>query len=204
MAPAVEVLIAPSSEAYRKDPSVLNPVLEIVKQAGSLGVYHGLEVEDKTTLYAFIVWEKLEDHQALINDQTIYPKLGEHIKASVSGPLDMFHVSFEPNLASVLDAPFTSVTQVKAFQAGKTGQDFVAALSEINEAEVVKGNHGAAYGKAIEKDTYVLLTGWDDPADHENAKTGSDGIRKFIGLAREVVSELRAGHVKLSAYQKYE
>ncbi len=114
--------------------------------------------------YLSTVWEKLEDHQALINDQTIYPKLGEHIRASVSGPLDMFHVSFEPNLASVLDAPFTSVTQVKAFQAGKTGQDFVAALSEINEAEVVKGNHGAAYGKAIEKDTYVLLTGWDDPA----------------------------------------
>lgn len=123
-------------------------------------IYHGLQSEDGKTGYLFIVWETLEDHHNLMN-APIYETLKKHAGACVEGPLDVFHVHFEPTVAPIFNGPITSFALITKLKPGKTGEDVTVALSSLAGAKDVTGCHGGAYGKVVEKDQFAFVTGWD-------------------------------------------
>ena len=88
-----------------------------------------------------------------MNDAS-YPTLGAAITKCVDGPLNLFHVHFEPAsaLASILNAPVTSLAQITKLKPGKTGDDLKADMDVLTTAQGVKGCHGAAWGKKVEHD----------------------------------------------------
>lgn len=206
MAPAVEVLFAPATEAFQNDHTVVAPVLDIlIKTKGCQGIYYGSALEDKTQFVALIVWETLDAHQALIDDKETYPILGAHLAKAVDlSKLEMFHVHFEPDahLAPVLDAPFTSYLHVQSRKPGKTAAEVEAPLNALIALPVLPGGHGGASGKGVEKDEHVLLFGWDSPQIHRDSAAREEA-KKILADAKEVGDKYRAGHVKLNTYKKY-
>ncbi|EKM52654.1 uncharacterized protein PHACADRAFT_261228 [Phanerochaete carnosa HHB-10118-sp] len=205
MAPALEVLFAQTTEAYRKDPFALNPVLEIVDASkGSLGIYHGAAVEDPSILVILVPWATLEDHNALINDKERYAKLVEvFAKAGDVSTINLFHVYFDGDLATVLNAPFTSFTHIISAKPGKTNDDLQATVKTLASLPQVTGCHGGSFAKAVEKDEYVMLYGWDDPKIH-HAAAELEETQKAVKQAAEVIDQIKYGHVKLVTYKRYQ
>ena len=112
------------------------------------------------------VWETVDAHKALIEDKELYAKLHvEFAKAADLSKINMFHVNFEPdaNLAVLLNATYTSFAHVSAYKPGHSPAELHAVFKGIVEVPNVPGCLGGAFGKALEKDDYVLLYGWDDP-----------------------------------------
>ncbi|KAI0087545.1 hypothetical protein BDY19DRAFT_954206 [Irpex rosettiformis] len=88
MSVAVEIVHLPSSEAFRKDHSIFDPVLEFVASAnGNLGAYYGFLEEDPNEAYMIVVWETVKHHHALMDDPEVYPRMLEAVKDCVVGPV---------------------------------------------------------------------------------------------------------------------
>ncbi|KAG1807964.1 uncharacterized protein BJ212DRAFT_1534358 [Suillus subaureus] len=66
--PTTEVIIFDTSEAFRKDISVLGPAADVVSKVDGVRrpVYTGTQIENPTTGYIFLNWESLAHHQALM------------------------------------------------------------------------------------------------------------------------------------------
>lgn len=209
MAPVVEIVYIPSSEAYRKDPSLLNGLCEFTKNAkGCLGVYHGLQHEDKKTLVLIVVWESVEAHYELINDKVVYPQLQEVLKPCVEGGslhvLNMFHVPLNASPAPALNAPVTSLVHITKLGAGRAfARDVQPHLAQIAGARV-HGAHGGAFGKLVERDEYVMLTGWDSVEVHLKALNNEKTIVDAATALRETQSEHTVKHVHMTTYYKYQ
>ena len=74
---------------------------------------------------------------------------------------------FEPvsSIAPILNAPYTALAQLSKLRNGKTEDDLKEAMALVGTAKDVKGSHGAAFGRTVEKDdVYAFLTSWDSPA----------------------------------------
>lgn len=92
----------------------------------------------------------------------IYTTVVKHITACVEGPLDMFHVHFEPSIAAIVNGPFTSLALITKLKPGKSGEDLTAVMSSLTGAKGVPGCHGGAFGKVVEKEgQFAFMTGWD-------------------------------------------
>ena len=110
------------------------------------------------------VWNTLQDHLDLINSP-IYPKLQAAIGGCIDGPLNLFHVPFEPTaaLGGIFSAPVTALAPITKLQPGKTGEDLAATMALLTGAKDVKGCYGAAWGKKVEHDEWAFVTAWDSP-----------------------------------------
>ncbi|KIP02539.1 hypothetical protein PHLGIDRAFT_130689 [Phlebiopsis gigantea 11061_1 CR5-6] len=208
MTTVVEMLFTPTTEAYRHDPSKLDPALEYASAAkGCLGIYHGTVVEDPSQLLLIVVWKTLEDHQALMNNQEVYPKLLEAF--APSGDItqgDMFHVHFTPDstqLASVLNAPYTSYSYVLSLKPGKDAARAEVAFKGLAGVTGVNGCYGGIMGKVVERNEQILLFGWDDPKFHESGRT-LEGVWQLRQEIHETVDKFKAGHVCFTTYKKFE
>ncbi|KAA1475682.1 hypothetical protein DENSPDRAFT_853158 [Dentipellis sp. KUC8613] len=156
--PVVEVLIFRASEAYRSDQTVIYPAFDIVGDwKGSLGMYHGYLTQG----YSLVVWETLKDHEDLMHSDK-NAQLREDMGKCIDGSATMFHAYFQPstNLGRVLDAPVTSVGQVKLKQES-THSNLDAVMKLLIEAQGIKGFRGAVYGKEVETDEFAFMTAWD-------------------------------------------
>lgn len=107
----------------------------------------------------------MEEHYDLINDKVIYPKLQEVLKPCVEGGslhvLNMFHVPLNASPASALNAPVTSLVHVYKLRAGRQPDALSPAMHAITTVRGVPGAHGGAFGKLVERDEVVMVTGWD-------------------------------------------
>lgn len=99
-----------------------------------------------------------------MDDKERYTKLIEAFsKVADIDKMNLFHVYFDIDLVPVLNAPFTSFGHVVALKPGKTAEDLQAALKALASPIQIEGCYGGSYAKAVEKDEWVILHGWDDP-----------------------------------------
>ncbi|KAH8077741.1 hypothetical protein BXZ70DRAFT_694967 [Cristinia sonorae] len=197
----VELATFPATEAYKADPTVIHPALEIISKAkGARNIYHGLQYEDKATAYLVIIWDSLEDHHALLSDKDIYPKIMEGFATSIGGPHNLVHVAFKPLVAPIahLTAPISEFA-VQTLKEGKTNADLEGFV--WNPAVTGDGSQ-VVVGKVVEKeDQYVLLKGWESYEAHQNARNGNDeNVKKFITYLHTVV-DTSVAHVPLKEYK---
>lgn len=73
----------------------------------------------------------------------------------------MFHVTATGSVAAALNAPFTAMTAITKLKKGKTGADLQGDLNALINAKAPPGAHGGYFGRLVERDEYVLSTGWD-------------------------------------------
>ncbi|KAH8088929.1 hypothetical protein BXZ70DRAFT_1011440 [Cristinia sonorae] len=197
----VEIATWPASDAYKADPSVIDPALKILAASkGSQNIYHGLQHEDKSTAYLIIVWDKLADHQALIDDKEEYPKLIAALTPSLGGQLTLFHVGFKPLAVPTVHflAPISEFV-VQTVKEGKTNADLENFV--WNPAVTGDGTQ-VVVGKIVEKENqYVLLKGWESYEAHQAARNGGDeNVAKFVAFLHSVV-DTQVAHVQLTEYK---
>ncbi|KZV81678.1 hypothetical protein EXIGLDRAFT_730780 [Exidia glandulosa HHB12029] len=133
--PVFEYCAFDASQGYKLDPSsAVRPVVEIMLEhaSGMLSYHHGLQVDDKSKGYFFVGWRSLADHQRLIDDQNIYPKLSAAVEACVApgGTIAMQHFDFTCALDRV-----TNVTEFGLYTlaAGGTKRE----LQKVWDTEIV-------------------------------------------------------------------
>lgn len=148
-------------------------------------IYHGAVLEDPNTLFllvgkldaiqchvawktiltiSLLVWETLEAHHALINDKEVYAKLAAEVsKCADVTKLELFHIHANAELASVINAPFTSFAHITALKPGVSASEVEVQLDALTKLKNETGKHGGVWGKVVEKDGQLALYGWDDP-----------------------------------------
>jgi hypothetical protein len=56
-----------------------------------------------------LAWDRLEDHQALINDKEEYTKLNAAMAKGIDGAITMYHARFPVDVTPAFDAPCTEI-----------------------------------------------------------------------------------------------
>ncbi|KAI0344608.1 hypothetical protein BDW22DRAFT_1354706 [Trametopsis cervina] len=109
--PVLEIVIANSSDAYRKEGSkVVDPAAAIVaKTEGHLASYSGDEIQDKNHYYLVVAWETHEHHLALINDKEVYPGLGAALFQGITEIHQMQHIKVDDGYPA-LESPIAEFT----------------------------------------------------------------------------------------------
>ncbi|EMD34952.1 hypothetical protein CERSUDRAFT_85710 [Gelatoporia subvermispora B] len=199
----IEVARIPSSEAYRKDPSIINPALEILAKAkGVQGVFTGIQVEDKTTLYLVVVWESLDAHKAAIENADASSKFREIITQAGSGAPLIYRIPFKPNPIPQLHAPITEFAFFTLLE-GKQPEDIRAILAPmvVGQVTIPDGTHGASFGQTVEReDVFCFLIGWDTVEIHEKGKAENEKLKEFISRLADVVHR-EPRHVPLTEFK---
>ncbi|KAI0786256.1 hypothetical protein C8Q75DRAFT_772966 [Abortiporus biennis] len=199
----VEIARFPSSEAYQKDPSIINPALELLTTIkGSHEIFHGLQVEDKKTLYLLVIWDRLEDHKNFINDPVAYPLLAKLLGPSVTAPAVLLHVPFTSDPLSPFRAPITEFVYASVnaeLSATVDIKEVDARLQAVSDKRLGT-KHGAALGRTIENDGLSVGTlGWDSVQEHIDWVTIDPEGTAVVGKFKEVTS-IVLEHVPLKAF----
>ncbi|EKM51902.1 uncharacterized protein PHACADRAFT_187291 [Phanerochaete carnosa HHB-10118-sp] len=106
--PVAEIAKIVASDAYRADYTVINEVFEILTETpGFVGIWHGLTVQEPQYLYVVILWETVEHHRALMEDQVVYPAFNEKMRKVSNGRVWKYHVHFNNDTDKALSAPVT-------------------------------------------------------------------------------------------------
>ena len=100
------------------------------------------------------------DHHALMADKVRYGALGAAFaRAADLSTANMFHVYLDR--LAFLDAPLVSFVHALP-KAGKGADALAAPLAALNARPVPAGGRPGGGAKAVEKDEFVELYGWDD------------------------------------------
>ncbi|KAJ3478023.1 hypothetical protein NLI96_g10053 [Meripilus lineatus] len=199
----VEIARFASNEAYRSDPAVINPSLEILSRAkGVQAIFHGIQVEDEETVYIVIIWDRVEDHKALIDDQDAYTKLRTNLAKCGSTEHHILHVPLLPDPLAQLRAPLTefSFMTLKPGQSAQELGDFMNVVLEKSGTSL-KVRYGTSWGKTVEKDDlFFLVMGWNSLQDHQkNIEENEENITLTAQLLKLV--DFKLTHVELQEYR---
>ncbi|KAG0702090.1 hypothetical protein DFH29DRAFT_875384 [Suillus ampliporus] len=165
--PTTEIVIFPTSEAFRNDSSILRPVLDIVSKADGIQmpVYVGLQIEDPATGYLFLNWDSLAHHQAAMAS-TSYGPLREILDPALAGPGKTYHVIFNDK-AIGLQQPVTEVLLVTLKDPSHRAEVF-----EIFNKLVEFTKKMIVFGPTLEdENVIVLVNGWASVEAHREAVT---------------------------------
>ncbi|KAH9480649.1 hypothetical protein JR316_0007249 [Psilocybe cubensis] len=190
--PVVEIVKVSASEAYKADPSILNPVAKFLS-------YSGLAEEDGVTLYLLVVWETLEHHRAL-QRRPGYPQI-VGLGPAIDGELQMHHVEFNKDISSALNAPVTEIVRL-ALKPGvqtATKERLYELLKDGGEKIDAKNTHVPAIWGQSTEDTQVFwfLCGWDSVKVHTDIIHGDlANFAPFIGGINEI-GDTTVLHAKL-------
>ncbi|KAF8547192.1 hypothetical protein OG21DRAFT_1501679 [Imleria badia] len=179
-----EVLIFESSEAFRNDPSLAIPPLDIVLKADGVHApgYYGKEIKESSTRgYFFLNWDNFESHKAVI-DAPSYPAVIEALKPSLGGKVEMYHVHFSAPTIAAFDSPVTEVL-ILTLKAPENRAAVVELLSEFSEASGKR----LVFGQTLEDENkYILVGGWQTAEAHLKAAAKPEfaaKIDKVLSLA---------------------
>ncbi|KAI1033148.1 hypothetical protein LB505_010583 [Fusarium chuoi] len=185
-----------------------------LKQPGARRVYTGVEVENPSTLWLFLDWETLEDHEN-------YPKTADHgpIIESLKPIVDFSksinkHVTLTPfPPEDVLNKDCSPVTEVLLafFPPDYDVASRATATRRLEEFTGValktsRDWRGISYGWSVENDVPIrgeegktgsmlaAFIGWPSVEAHQKFRE-TDDFKENIGLLREI-----PGLVKLAAF----
>ncbi|KAG1898876.1 uncharacterized protein F5891DRAFT_981532 [Suillus fuscotomentosus] len=84
--PTSELVIFDTTEAIRKDRSILKPAFELVSKSSGIQIpaYVGIQIENPAKGYVFMNWDSLAHHQAMLASPS-YPNLLEALKPCIWG-----------------------------------------------------------------------------------------------------------------------
>jgi len=204
MAPVVEILKAKATDAWRTDgvKSVQGVVDILKKTPGFLSVHAGTESQDPSYWYAFIVWESVQRHQALIDNKDVYPQLMESLLKGASEIAYMFHAGFDLNGPdAALNAPITEIA-VWTLKEGTDKKKFSETLNSlITRAASKEGKvYPGGWGPVVEDEKkFAILLGWNSLEEFKAIVGADEKIQELIGELREL-ADIDLKHVVLTKH----
>jgi len=203
--PVVEVATFVASEAYKKDPSVILPALKLLQStAGCIGIWHGLQIQDSSSLYLIVLWETLDHHLVYMNDKEEYPKLGAAIQPAIERLIGLYHVRFPEDIQPALNAPTTEIVQWTIPESTDLSafHDKVKTLIDTVYADLPSEVFRGGLGKIVEDQRKLsVILGWHSL---ERFNTSVSGNEKCVGIVTELkkLGELDLKHANLQKYNK--
>ncbi|KAF9230638.1 hypothetical protein BU15DRAFT_83383 [Melanogaster broomeanus] len=163
--PVTEIVRFTPTESYLANAGeALQSFFEILASTeGFISAYHGLQLDDPGPEgkrgFIIILWETLEHHVALQNDNDKYSML----KASISGAADnrrMFHVFPKSDPSSGLTADALEIASL-TLKAGHTTGDISEGMDELVSQKTPGIVGSPTWGRVHEeKETVVIFVGW--------------------------------------------
>ncbi|TFY72579.1 hypothetical protein EVG20_g447 [Dentipellis fragilis] len=179
--PVTEIVVFPPTEAYVQDPvGTFAPLSEVFGKApGFISVYHGVDYEDKSVAYAFVQWEKIEDHVAFTKSPG-FPELQAAFKTVTPGLTKVTHVSAGQGLIDALSAPITEIGTM-VLKAGHTQEQVSAQIDALCAAP--SPAKGKTWNWTVEDPKeLVLFVGWPSHEIHlQTRDNGPPEVKQVIG-----------------------
>ncbi|KAF9237205.1 hypothetical protein BU15DRAFT_63272 [Melanogaster broomeanus] len=204
--PVAEIIRFTPAESYLSNAGeALQSFFEILASTeGFISAYHGLQLEESAPEgkrgFIVILWETLEHHVALQNDNVKYSLL----RASISGAAEnrhVFHVfpKSDPSSGFTADALEIAILTLKA---GRTTDDISEGMDELVSQKTPGIMGSPTWGRVHEeKETVVIFVGWSSREMHMNAVNSPT---EAISGAFRKINEHRDGidvkHTKLEKY----
>lgn len=175
------------------------------QQPGFCSMHFGTQVESPEVLQMLFDWDSVSDHETFIASDAYTPHL-QRCATIMAGPVDIFHVDFEPAgaLSTALKAP---VTEIATFYCeGEPGKDWktnAAKAGEWLEKEATAAGYlGGAYGitheeveyKGVKGKAAVIAIGWTSKEAHMNFRE-TQTFKENIGLLRGEAKAIEMHHV---------
>ncbi|KAG1718960.1 hypothetical protein EDB19DRAFT_774433 [Suillus lakei] len=163
--PTTELVVFNTTEAYREDPSILYPVLDIGFQAEGAQVpaYTGLQIENPATGYMLINWDNKELHVAMMTTPLFEPLL-KALKPVYEGSLDMNHIIFNDH-TTAFQQPVTEVLILTLKNPSHRAEVFNI-LTKLSDTY----NKLLAFGPTLEDDNKIVVVhGWPSVEAHWEA-----------------------------------
>jgi len=199
--PVLEIALFPASNAHIADQTIMDPALAFAaKVEGSIGIYRGIQLEDKKTALLAIVWETYEHHKRMM-ERDDYKDVIALLTPSFAGSLDLQHVDFQRDVRNGLDARVTELTLLDVKPEAKdTFSSYTKDL--FNELETAKGCHRPIAGAFSREnpETFALLIGWDSLEGHQE-EMKKPGLAGAIEKIQTATKGARLMHFELRKYK---
>ncbi|KAG1810380.1 uncharacterized protein HD556DRAFT_1281522, partial [Suillus plorans] len=152
--PTSELVIFDTTEAIRKDRSILKPAFELVSKSRCAPAYVGIQIENPAKGYVFMNWDSLAHHQAMLASPS-YPNLLEALKPGYGGWSKMYHVIFNAQPVAVKQ-PVTEVLLLTLKNPSNRTEVFDI-LTKFSDST----KKMAVFGPTLEdKNVIILVAGW--------------------------------------------
>lgn len=163
--PTSELVIFDTTEAIRKDRSILKPAFELVLKSNGIQMpaYVGIQIENPAKGYVFMNWDSLAHHQAMLASPS-YPNLLEALKPGYGGWSKMYHVIFNAQPVAVKQ-PVTEVLLLTLKNPSNRTEvfDILTKLSDSTKKMAV-------FGPTLEdKNVIIFVAGWRSVEAHWEA-----------------------------------
>ncbi|KAG2052588.1 hypothetical protein BDR06DRAFT_957661 [Suillus hirtellus] len=163
--PTSELVIFDTTEAIRKDRSILKPAFELVSKSNGIQMpaYVGIQIENPAKGYVFMNWDSLANHQAMLASPS-YPNLLEALKPAYGGWSKMYHVIFNAQPVAVKQ-PVTEVLLLTIKNPSNRTEvlDILTKLSDSTKKMAV-------FGPTLEdKNVIIFVAGWRSVEAHWEA-----------------------------------
>lgn len=163
--PTSELVIFDTTEAIRKDRSILKPAFELVLKSNGIQMpaYVGIQIENPAKGYVFMNWDSLAHHQAMLASPS-YSNLLEALKPGYGGWSKMYHVIFNAQPVAVKQ-PVTEVLLLTLKNPSNRTEvfDILTKLSDSTKKMAV-------FGPTLEdKNVIIFVAGWRSVEAHWEA-----------------------------------
>ncbi|KAG1869457.1 hypothetical protein DFJ58DRAFT_697770 [Suillus subalutaceus] len=160
--PTTELVIFDTTEAVRKDRSILKPAFELVSKFNGIQMpsYVGTQIENPAKGCVFMNWDSLAHHQAMMASP-LYATLLEHLKPAYGGWSKMYHVIFNANPIA-LQQPVTEVLLLTIENPSNRTEvfDILTKISDSTKKMLV-------FGPSLEdKNVIIVVGGWKSVEAH--------------------------------------
>ncbi|KZP33089.1 hypothetical protein FIBSPDRAFT_811191 [Athelia psychrophila] len=155
--PSTEIIIFPSTEAFRSDLSVLDKGLGPLSNIeGLLSSHAGVQMQDPSIGYMINNFETLDNFKQLIAGPQ-FPEVLAGLKLAIAGPPTIHNVAFPFDITGALAKPITELAVVTA-----TTPEAKEAVKECFEALSIATNRLGSYNSVVDKeDIFVAICGWE-------------------------------------------
>ncbi|KZP33160.1 hypothetical protein FIBSPDRAFT_721640 [Athelia psychrophila] len=155
--PSTEIVIFPTAQGFRSDPSSLANGLEALSKAdGLLNTYAGLQNNDQHMGYMINNWKTHEHFERLASGPE-YPHVLAGLKASIDGHVVIHHVDFVSDITKALNKPLTEIVFATVASA-EAKQELFAAVEQLS----LGTDRVATYGSVIGRDNLIVfVAGWE-------------------------------------------
>ncbi|KAG2039427.1 hypothetical protein BDR03DRAFT_220472 [Suillus americanus] len=160
--PTTELVIFDTTEAVRKDRSILKPAFELVSKSSGIQMpaYVGTQIENPAKGYVVMNWDSLAHHQAMMASPS-YATLLEALKPAYGGWSKMYHVNFNAHPIG-LQQPVTEILLLTIKNPSHRTEvfDILTKISDSTKKMLV-------FGPSLEdKNVIIVVGGWQSVEAH--------------------------------------
>lgn len=205
--PIIEICSFTASEAFLEDPHLAHPAYELIRlRKGLRHIYEGIGIEEPNTIWLLLVWDSYEDHKALMDDQELYPKVGEALGKCIGANFLMRHVEFNETTRIALTSPVSEIVTLELKD--KASAEQKKALNEVM-LDLIEHGHTAprakehppfAFGETRESaGSFYFLGGWTSVAHHTECVEDPEGIKVQVEKIGKLAT-FKVNHVHVKEY----